>query len=96
MASRPSSSATVATPDPTTRRHSPANSRHPTPTTTRHDRTVPRGVFAVLQEGRKSCCGGPGRRPRTLPKIRERMTYARRGGEPFAKPPRTARHAVDE
>ncbi|WP_329561034.1 deoxyxylulose-5-phosphate synthase [Kitasatospora sp. NBC_01266] len=34
----------------------------------------------------KTCCdGGPGYRPRTLHEVRERMTYARRTGEPFAK-----------
>lgn len=33
----------------------------------------------------KSCCGGPGYRPRTLREVRERMAYARRTGEPFAK-----------
>ncbi|MFI0143943.1 deoxyxylulose-5-phosphate synthase [Streptomyces globisporus] len=33
----------------------------------------------------KSCCGGPGYRPRTLSEVRERMTYARRSGEPFAR-----------
>ena len=33
----------------------------------------------------KSCCGGPGYRPRTLSEIRERVTYARSSGEPFTK-----------
>ncbi|WP_030226162.1 hypothetical protein [Streptomyces sp. NRRL WC-3626] len=33
----------------------------------------------------KSCCGGPGYRPRTLREVRERMAYARRTGEPFAR-----------
>jgi len=33
----------------------------------------------------KSCCGGPGYRPRTLREVRERMAYARRTGEPAAK-----------
>ncbi|CAL9282748.1 deoxyxylulose-5-phosphate synthase [Streptomyces sp. R02] len=33
----------------------------------------------------KSCCGGPGYRPRTLREVRERMTYARRTGEPVAE-----------
>jgi DNA-directed RNA polymerase subunit RPC12/RpoP len=32
----------------------------------------------------KSCCGGPGYRPRTLREVRERMTYAQRSGEPIA------------
>jgi len=33
----------------------------------------------------KSCCGGPGYRPRTLSEVRERMAYARATGEPFAR-----------
>ncbi|MEU4896397.1 deoxyxylulose-5-phosphate synthase [Streptomyces sp. NPDC044780] len=33
----------------------------------------------------KSCCGGPGYRPRTLHEVRERMRYARTTGEPFAQ-----------
>ncbi|MCT9092982.1 deoxyxylulose-5-phosphate synthase [Streptomyces sp. ASQP_92] len=33
----------------------------------------------------KSCCGGPGYRPRTLREVRERMAYARATGEPFAR-----------
>ncbi|MFI5663258.1 deoxyxylulose-5-phosphate synthase [Streptomyces sp. NPDC051684] len=33
----------------------------------------------------KSCCGGPSYRPRSLPEVRARMTYARRSGEPDAK-----------
>ncbi|GAA2781894.1 hypothetical protein GCM10020219_061730 [Nonomuraea dietziae] len=33
----------------------------------------------------KSCCGGPGYRPRTLSEARARMAYARTNGEPFAK-----------
>ncbi|CAL9356342.1 MULTISPECIES: deoxyxylulose-5-phosphate synthase [Streptomyces] len=33
----------------------------------------------------KSCCSGPGYRPRTLREVRERMAYARRTGEPIAK-----------
>lgn len=33
----------------------------------------------------KSCCGGPGYRPRTLREVHERMAYARRTGEPFAR-----------
>ncbi|MGW4147874.1 deoxyxylulose-5-phosphate synthase [Streptomyces albogriseolus] len=32
----------------------------------------------------KSCCGGPGYRPRTLREVRERMAYAKRTGEPIA------------
>ncbi|NLU70868.1 deoxyxylulose-5-phosphate synthase [Streptomyces sp. HNM0574] len=30
----------------------------------------------------KSCCGGPGYRPRTWGEVRERMAWARRTGEP--------------
>ncbi|MET9477037.1 deoxyxylulose-5-phosphate synthase [Streptomyces sp. NPDC002917] len=33
----------------------------------------------------KSCCGGPGYRPRTMSEVRERMAYARTTGEPFAR-----------
>ncbi|KAA6221304.1 deoxyxylulose-5-phosphate synthase [Streptomyces albofaciens JCM 4342] len=33
----------------------------------------------------KSCCGGPGYRPRTLAEVRERMAWARATGEPFAR-----------
>ncbi len=33
----------------------------------------------------KSCCGGPGYRPRTLGEVKERMAYARATGEPFAR-----------
>lgn len=33
----------------------------------------------------KSCCGGPGYRPRTRREVRERMAYARRTGVPIAK-----------
>lgn len=28
----------------------------------------------------KSCCGGPGYRPRTMAEVRERLTYAERSG----------------
>ncbi|MGJ6968279.1 hypothetical protein ACSDR0_40860 [Streptosporangium sp. G11] len=33
----------------------------------------------------KSCCGGPGYRPRTPGEVRARMAYARTTGEPFAQ-----------
>ncbi|MFB4292949.1 hypothetical protein ACBI99_35280 [Nonomuraea sp. ATR24] len=33
----------------------------------------------------RSCCGGPGYRPRTLGEVKARMVYARRTGEPFAQ-----------
>lgn len=35
--------------------------------------------------GRKGCCCGPGYRPRALREVRERMAYARKTGEPFAR-----------
>ncbi|AZS76164.1 deoxyxylulose-5-phosphate synthase [Streptomyces lydicus] len=47
-----------------------------------------RTLTALFNAGvgfRKSCCGGPGYRPRTLREVRERMTHARRSGEPVAK-----------
>ncbi|MGR3935859.1 deoxyxylulose-5-phosphate synthase [Streptomyces sp. BRA346] len=31
----------------------------------------------------KSCCGGPGYRPRTLHEVRERLAYTRTTGEPI-------------
>lgn len=33
----------------------------------------------------KSCCGGPGYRPRTLSEVRERMAFARATGEPIVQ-----------
>ncbi|MFJ8039597.1 deoxyxylulose-5-phosphate synthase [Kitasatospora sp. NPDC096147] len=33
----------------------------------------------------KSCCSGPGYRPRTLPEVRERLVHARRTGRPAAE-----------
>ncbi|MCZ7417197.1 MULTISPECIES: deoxyxylulose-5-phosphate synthase [unclassified Streptomyces] len=42
-------------------------------------------VLAVLLHAgvrfHKSCCGGPGYRPRTLREVRERLAHARRTGE---------------
>ncbi|WP_274563239.1 deoxyxylulose-5-phosphate synthase [Streptomyces spiramyceticus] len=32
----------------------------------------------------KSCCGGPGYRPRTLREVKERLAYAEATGEPIA------------
>ncbi|MET9290859.1 deoxyxylulose-5-phosphate synthase [Streptomyces sp. NPDC003077] len=32
----------------------------------------------------KSCCGGPGYRPRTLREVKERLAYAKTTGEPIA------------
>ncbi|MEU5179321.1 deoxyxylulose-5-phosphate synthase [Streptomyces longwoodensis] len=33
----------------------------------------------------KSCCDGPGYRPRTLREVRGRLAYARRTGEPYGR-----------
>jgi len=47
-----------------------------------------RALSVLLNAGvrfHKSCCGGPGYRPRTLGEVRERMVYARRSGVPFAQ-----------
>ncbi len=47
-----------------------------------------RALSVLLNAGvrfHRDCCGGPGYRPRTLREVRERMTYARRTGEPFAR-----------
>ncbi|WP_137994249.1 deoxyxylulose-5-phosphate synthase [Streptomyces vilmorinianum] len=54
----------------------------------RRDTAAWRTLSVLLNAGvrfHKSCCGGPGYRPRTLGEVRERMTYARRTGEPFAR-----------
>lgn len=54
----------------------------------RRDTAAWRTLSVLLHAGvrfHKSCCGGPGYRPRTLSEVRERMTYARRSGEPFAR-----------
>ncbi|MFC0598054.1 deoxyxylulose-5-phosphate synthase [Streptomyces palmae] len=54
----------------------------------RRDTAAWRTLSVLLNAGvrfHKGCCGGPGYRPRTLREVRERMTYARRTGEPFAK-----------
>ncbi|MET7295713.1 deoxyxylulose-5-phosphate synthase [Streptomyces griseoloalbus] len=54
----------------------------------RRDTAAWRTLSVLLHAGvrfHKSCCGGPGYRPRTPREIRERMTYARRTGEPFGK-----------
>ncbi|MEU8825848.1 deoxyxylulose-5-phosphate synthase [Streptomyces sp. NPDC048636] len=54
----------------------------------RQDIAAWRTLSVLLNAGvgfHKSCCGGPGYRPRTLRDVRERMTYARRSGEPVAK-----------
>lgn len=54
----------------------------------RRDTAAWRTLSVLLHAGigfHKSCCGGPGYRPRTVREVRERMTYARRSGEPVAK-----------
>ncbi|GGO42438.1 hypothetical protein GCM10012287_03350 [Streptomyces daqingensis] len=54
----------------------------------RRDRRAWRTLSVLLNAGvrfHKSCCGGPGYRPRTLREVRERMAYARATGEPFAR-----------
>ncbi|MFD7640758.1 deoxyxylulose-5-phosphate synthase [Kitasatospora sp. NPDC059795] len=53
----------------------------------RRDTAGWRTLSVLLNAGirfHKGCCGGPGYRPRTLSEVRERMTHARRTGEPFA------------
>ncbi|MFF8428688.1 deoxyxylulose-5-phosphate synthase [Streptomyces sp. NPDC016566] len=60
----------------------------------KRDRAAWRALTVLLNAGvgfHKSCCGGPGYRPRTLREVRERMAYARRTGEPAA----TALRRVD-
>ena len=54
----------------------------------RRDRAAWRTLTLLLNAGggfHKSCGGGPGYRPRTRREVRERLTYARRTGEPVAK-----------
>ncbi|MGW4029715.1 deoxyxylulose-5-phosphate synthase [Streptomyces sp. NPDC004838] len=54
----------------------------------RRDIAAWRTLTTLLNAGvgfHKSCCGGPGYRPRTLREVRERLAYARRSGEPVAK-----------
>jgi hypothetical protein len=53
----------------------------------RRDIAAWRTLTVLLNAGvgfHKSCCGGPGYRPRTLREVRERMTHARRSGQPLA------------
>jgi len=53
----------------------------------RRDTAAWRTLSVLLNAGirfHKSCCGGPGYRPRTLREVKERMAYAERTGEPFA------------
>ncbi|MFH8221584.1 deoxyxylulose-5-phosphate synthase [Streptomyces sp. NPDC018057] len=54
----------------------------------RRDAAAWRVLGVLLHAGvrfHKSCCGGPGYRPRTLREVRERMAHARSTGEPFAR-----------
>ncbi|WP_329153450.1 deoxyxylulose-5-phosphate synthase [Streptomyces anulatus] len=54
----------------------------------RRDVAAWRALAVLLNAGvgfHKSCCGGPGFRPRTLREVRERLTYARRSDTPVAK-----------
>ncbi|MFJ2197628.1 deoxyxylulose-5-phosphate synthase [Streptomyces violaceusniger] len=54
----------------------------------RRDKAGWRVLSVLLHAGvrfHKSCCGGPGYRPRTLHEVRERMAYARTTGEPFVQ-----------
>lgn len=54
----------------------------------RRDRAAWRTLSVLLHAGvrfHKSCCGGPGYRPRSLGEVRARMTYARRTGQPFSE-----------
>ncbi|WP_103535800.1 deoxyxylulose-5-phosphate synthase [Streptomyces sp. SM11] len=54
----------------------------------RRDVAARRALAVLLNAGvgfHKSCCGGPGYRPRGLREARERMTYARRSGTPAAE-----------
>ncbi|WP_328922047.1 deoxyxylulose-5-phosphate synthase [Streptomyces griseoaurantiacus] len=54
----------------------------------RRDTEAWRVLSVLLHAGvrfHKSCCGGPGYRPRSLREVRERMDYARATGEPFAR-----------
>ncbi|MFD7548608.1 hypothetical protein [Streptomyces sp. NPDC059816] len=64
----------------------PARCR-PGPGPRRRDTGAWRALTALLHAGvrfHKSCCGGPGWRPRALPEVRERLVHARRTGEPAA------------
>ncbi|GAB3121503.1 hypothetical protein GCM10027160_38940 [Streptomyces calidiresistens] len=53
--------------------------------------TEGRRVLTVLLNAgirfHKSCCGGPGYRPRTMREVRGRLAYARASGEPVARAP---------
>ncbi|MEU8709282.1 deoxyxylulose-5-phosphate synthase [Streptomyces sp. NPDC048565] len=54
----------------------------------RRDTAAWRTLSVLLNAGirfHKSCCDGPGYRPRTLREVKERMAYAESAGEPFAR-----------
>ncbi len=54
----------------------------------RRDIAAWRALGVLLNAGvgfHKTCCGGPGFRPRTLREVRERLAYARRSGTPVAE-----------
>jgi hypothetical protein len=54
----------------------------------RRDTAAWRALSVLLHAGvgfHKSCCGGPGFRPRGLREVRERLAYAERSGEPVAR-----------
>ncbi|MFD7747231.1 deoxyxylulose-5-phosphate synthase [Streptomyces sp. NPDC059698] len=54
----------------------------------RRDRAAWRTLSVLLNAGvrfHKSCCGGPGYRPRTLSEVRERIAYAERAGIAYAE-----------
>ncbi|WP_111664259.1 MULTISPECIES: deoxyxylulose-5-phosphate synthase [unclassified Streptomyces] len=54
----------------------------------RRDTAAWRILTVLLNAGvgfHKTCCGGPGYRPRSLRDVRDRLTHARRSGEPVSK-----------
>ncbi|MEU4681550.1 deoxyxylulose-5-phosphate synthase [Streptomyces xinghaiensis] len=54
----------------------------------RRDDEAWRVLSVLLNAGvrfHKSCCGGPGYRPRTLREVRDRLAYAEATGEPIAQ-----------
>ncbi|MFF0429292.1 deoxyxylulose-5-phosphate synthase [Streptomyces sp. NPDC004520] len=54
----------------------------------RRDVSAWRALSVVLHAGirfHKSCCGGPGYRPRTLSEVKAGLARARRTGEPVAQ-----------
>ncbi|MEU9983114.1 deoxyxylulose-5-phosphate synthase [Streptomyces sp. NPDC050856] len=54
----------------------------------RRDVAAWRALAVLLHAGvgfHKSCCGGPGYRPRTMREVRERLAYARTSGEPVGR-----------